>query len=32
MADIFSKNKRSEIMSKIRSKKAEIEIQLRKTL
>jgi DNA mismatch endonuclease (patch repair protein) len=32
MADIFSKNKRSEIMSKIRSKDTKIEILFRKAL
>jgi len=32
MADIFSKNKRSEIMSLIRGKDSKIEIQLRKGL
>lgn len=32
MADIFTKEKRSEVMSKIRSKETKIEIQLRKEL
>jgi DNA mismatch endonuclease (patch repair protein) len=32
MVDIFSKKKRSEIMSKVRSKETKIEIQLRKIL
>lgn len=32
MADIFSKKKRSEIMSKIRSKDSRIEIEFRKAL
>lgn len=32
MVDIFSKEKRSEIMSKVRSKETKIEIQLRKEL
>jgi len=32
MADIFSKSKRSEIMSKIRSKNTKIEIQLRQKI
>ena len=32
MADIFSKKKRSEIMSKIRSKETKLEIALRKEL
>jgi len=32
MADIFSKKKRSEIMSKVRSKDSKIEIEFRKVL
>ena len=32
MADIFSKKKRSEIMSKVRSKDSKIEIEFRKAL
>ncbi len=32
MADIFSKNKRSEMMSKVRSKDSKIEIEFRKKL
>ena len=32
MADIFSKKKRSEIMSKVRSKDSKIEVALRKAL
>ncbi|MFH1637790.1 MAG: very short patch repair endonuclease [Candidatus Woesearchaeota archaeon] len=32
MADIFTKKKRSEIMSKIRSKNTKIEVKLRKAL
>lgn len=32
MADIFSKTKRSDIMSKVRNKDSKIEIALRKTL
>lgn len=32
MTDIFSKNKRSEIMSKVRSKDSRIEIEFRKEL
>lgn len=32
MADIFSKKKRSEIMSKVRSKESKIEIEFRKKL
>lgn len=32
MADIFTKEKRSEIMSKVRSKETKIEIQFRKEL
>ena len=32
MTDIFSKNKRSEIMSKVRSKGSKIEIEFRKKL
>ena len=32
MTDIFSKKKRSEIMSKVRSKDSKIEIEFRKKL
>lgn len=32
MADIFSKKKRSEIMSKVRSKDSKIEIEFRKKI